>query len=767
MNRAEASGNEMARVDLSACDREPIHIIGSIQPFGALVAADEATLQITHASANCDDCLGAPAQQLVGSPLAALIGEAGVESLLRHELDPNPPAVLQPWFVELDGPDGAPVRHECLPHRHAGAIIIEFLQPDEGPAEIWQQGGLRQRIVSELIKPDNVEELGSLAAGFVREITGFDRVMIYRFAEDKHGKVIAESTSRPDSFMDMHYPASDIPEPARRHFTLNLIRAISDINAEPVPVLGLGGEVAGAAAVRPLDLTYSKLRGVAPVHIEYLNNMGVGASMSISLVSNNELWGLVACHHYGPLHLSSSCIRFCEMLGGTVSALLQNLENTNLLERSIEAERAAYGIETEARGGIDLHRLVAGKADVMMRLLNASGLVLRADGRMSRHGKLPEELPDFALLAPNGSEGVATTDQLGASIPLTQAQTRDMAGVAYVELSEDGADWAVFVREQFEHSIRWAGKPEKVETAGVDGVKRLSPRGSFALWRQERRGMSRPFSVIDREVLRILRRVLLALNSLNRERAAIAAQKQAEAEKARLQMALLDAGRRSSMGELAGALAHELNQPLAAVTNYVNACRQEMRNYGLNVPEQLDALISEAVAESSRAANLVRRLRNFISTGELIREHTDLEDVVQHAAELALVSWEGSTDSVELDITFDDGCRKVYMDALQIGQVVLNLVRNSLAALEAAGGGHVLIHARCEAGGIAVSVRDDGSGVSPEIAGTMFEPFQSSKVDGMGIGLSLSRSIVEAHGGRIWHQPADRGTEIIFFLPAV
>ena len=126
-----------------------------------------------------------------------------------------------------------------------------------------------------------VEDLADIAAGFVREVTGFDRVMVYRFAEDKHGQVIAESTSRPDSFMDMHYPSSDIPEPARRHFMLNLIRSISDINAEPVPVLAQGGDVAGPNSDNPLDLTYSKLRGVAPVHVEYLSNMGVGASMSI------------------------------------------------------------------------------------------------------------------------------------------------------------------------------------------------------------------------------------------------------------------------------------------------------------------------------------------------------------------------------------------------------------------------------------------------------------------------------------------------------
>ena len=590
--------------------------------------------------------------------------------------------------------------------------------------------------------------------------------MIYRFAEDKHGQVIAESTNRPDSFMDMHYPASDIPEPARRHFMLNLIRSISDINAEPVPVLASSGAVAGPASDAPLDLTYSKLRGVAPVHVEYLNNMGVGASMSISLVSNDKLWGLVACHHYGPLHLQSSCIRFCEMLGGTVSALLQNLENTNLLEKRIDAEQVAYRIEMAARNEPDLHGIIQVHAGQLLAVSGCTGLQLQVAGQRSSFGRLPQDPIDWSVLSPHINDGVAVHDRLDGLTPLTRQQMRVASGAALLELSEDGEDWLVLVREEYEHTIRWAGKPDKVETVGEDGVSRLSPRGSFALWRQERSGCSRPFSLIDREVLRIVRRALFALNSLNRERAAVQAQKQAEAEQARLHLVLMDAARHSSMGELAGALAHELNQPLAAVSNYVNACRQELRNYGETLDDSVASLMELAVQESSRAANLVRRLRNFISSGELIREEVDLHDMIERAAELALVAADARA-TTDLRITIADEVRTVNIDPVQMGLVILNLVRNSIVALRDQPVRHIAISAvPARDGMVEVFVRDTGSGIDPSVADTMFEVFHSSTTDGLGIGLSLSRSIVEAHGGRIWSCPVPSGAEIRFSFPA-
>lgn len=753
-------------VDLNSCDREPIHIIGHVQPYGALVAADRSTLLISHVSANIDSYTGVAAADLLGTSVSDLFGHDAIEELLRRDLRPQPPMVLQPWFTNLTAASGAPVRYECLPHFNDGTLIIEILQPDEGPADAWRREGMRQRIISELMLPRTVDELGQLAADFVREVTGFDRVMIYRFAEDKHGQVIAESTTRPDSFMDMHYPASDIPEPARQHFLLNLIRSISDIKARPVAVLAQGGEVAGPSSASPLDLTYSKLRGVAPVHVEYLSNMGVGASMSISLVSNDRLWGLVACHHYGPLHLQSSCLRFCEMLGATVSALLQNLENTGLLEVRIDAERAAHAMELAARDRIDLHAVVEQQHMRLLALAGCGGLVLSVGGQTSRFGRLPRHDADWSVLQPLILDGLAAHDRLGDLVQLDREQVRLASGACMIELSEDGTDYLVLVREEHEHTIRWAGKPDKVETIGEDGVARLSPRGSFAVWRQERQGSSKRFTESDREVLRIVRRTLFALNSLNRERAAVQAQKQAEREQARLHLVLLDAARRSSMGELAGALAHELNQPLAAVTNYVNACRQELRNYGTDVPDGLSDMMERAVQESSRAASLVRRLRNLFATGELMRDRIDLGSIIRQAVDVAKVS-AGGKASATVSVAIDEDAQTVFVDNVQLGLVVLNLVRNSIAAMQGLNTRSIVISARRTSDALVeVSIHDTGPGIDPSLQEDLFEVFHSSTTGGLGIGLSLCRSIVEAHGGRIWFSPVRSGADVRFTIPA-
>jgi chemotaxis family two-component system sensor kinase Cph1 len=749
-------------VDLTSCDTEPIHMIGGVQPFGALVALDEATMRIEFASTNTGSMLGRDFRDLLGCGLEVLLDASQISELMARPLLPSMPDLLRPWFLRLRGTDGRPVDLECYPHRHGGRIILEFVGREEGPAAMWEEDALRQRIISELIKPETLTELAQVGAQIIREVTGFDRVMIYRFAPDKHGEVIAESTSRQDSFLGLHYPASDIPDPARRHFVLNVIRTIPDINAVPVPIMTRSGEAAHAHASNPLDLTFSKLRAVAPVHVEYLTNMGVGGSMSISLTSNQALWGLVACHHYGPHHVTWSRLRFCELVGGTISALLQSLENTLQLRHGIRAEKTAFDIEREARLGRPLIDVIGAHAGTLIEQCGAEGMVVQLGDRRIQAGKVPGSMRGVEILKQTLVEGIAATDNLPGLLGEDADEPDALPGVALMELSDDGQDCLALFRTAFEETIRWAGKPDKLETRAEDGSIRLSPRGSFALWREERRGRSKPFTETDREFLRITRRALFAVNSLDRERAAVAAKMAAESEEARLRLVLMDAARSRSMGELATSLAHELNQPLSAVTNYVNACRQELRNYGMNLPPQVDRLMASAVAESLRAAELVRRLRNFIGQGEITLEPVDLRVVIRQGIDLALAA-SGDTQ-VDVAFDFDPRLPSVMADPIQIGQVILNLVRNSLAAMRETGGRDLRISARLLADEVEIAVRDTGVGIAQEVEATLFEPFHGSTTSGMGIGLSLCRTIVEAHGGQIWIEHPPVGAEFRFTL---
>jgi len=751
-------------VDLTSCDREPIHKIGAIQPIGVLIAVDENSLIIEFASTNTHDSLGYSHAEVLGKSLAAILGDANCAELRARSLQPTMPDLLRPWFLSARKPDGSLVELECYPHAHDGRIVLEFVSMQRSPAAMWETDLLRQRFISELIQPQTLPDLAQVGAQIIREVTGFDRVMIYRFAEDKHGEVIAESTTRHDSFLGLHYPASDIPDPARRHFALNVIRIIPDINATPIPIMTRAGRIADESSAAPLDLTYSKLRAVAPVHIEYLNNMGVGASMSISLTSNEELWGLIACHHYAPLHLSWSQLRFCELIGGTISALLQSLENTIKLRQSIRAEKTAFAIEREARTGKPLRDVILDYSEALMDLSMSQGLSLILASERFEAGLVPALPGGYLALKEDLVEGIATSDQLAGQGMSGNGEPDVVSGAAMMELSDDGQDCLVLFRKSYEQTIRWAGKPEKVRSLSDGGSVRLSPRGSFAVWSEERRGRSMPFTETDREILRITRRALFAMNSLDRERAAMAAQAAAEAEEARLRLALLDSERNRSMGELASALAHELNQPLSAVNNYVNACRQELTNYGLDVPQEVDRLMDSAVSESLRAANLVRRLRNFIDQGQIAPELIDLHAVIRQGVDLALFAT--PEDRCEVKFEFDPELKQFLADPVQIGQVILNLVRNSLTAMHGAERRILSIATTYSDQMVRVSTKDTGSGISAEVLPTLFEPFHNSTTSGMGIGLSLCRSIVEAHGGKIWAETGGPETEFVFTLKA-
>lgn len=752
-----------ATVNLDTCDQEPIHLIGAIQPHGALVAVNATTLRIEYASTNSLDFIGFEANEILGKGLADIIGPKNAAQLPDLPSKRTTPELLKPWFLSFAGADGTLIAAECLPHRQDGHIILEFMHAAQKPAAVWEDELLRQGVMSEMVNLSDLNRLAEASARIIREVTGFDRVMIYKFAEDKHGEVIAESTDRPDSFLGLHYPASDIPEPARRHFTLNVMRAIPDINCKQVPIIGMHGDVPDAESATPLDLTFSKLRAVAPVHIEYLNNMGVAASMSISLITNDELWGLVACHHYSKRLISSSRLRFAELLGATTSTLLQSLENSNLLRKSVQAEKTSFFIEQQARAGRSLLDLIEDQAQPLMDLFDACCLVAKIGGTVLILGSKEDGSLDFAPWTDLLVDGIATTDHLSSLIPMTETQMKVAAGAAYLNLSDDGEDYIVFLRRSFDQTIRWAGKPEKVETTDATGMTRLSPRGSFALWQEERLGKSKPFNATDRDALRIVRRALFALNSVERERIALEAQKASEAEEARLRHALLDAARASSLGELASAIAHELNQPLSAIANYVSACRQELRNSNLNVSAHTEDMMQEAVQETVRAGELVRRVRDFISRGELNADYIDINEAIKQGLELALVSRDLPALNVEL--LLDETLPLILADPVQIGQVILNLARNSIRAMEQAQHQILTVCSEMVDDTVRITVSDTGSGIPADVQRYIFDPFHSSTTKGMGIGLSLCRSIVEAHSGRIWVVPSESGATISFEVP--
>ena len=232
-----------------------------------------------------------------------------------------------------------------------------------------------------------------------------------------------------------------------------------------------------------------------------------------------------------------------------------------------------------------------------------------------------------------------------------------------------------------------------------------------------------------------------------------------------LQTELSHISRVSAMGSLASALAHELNQPLTAIASYAEGARALLGDQGAPTPDNIEMVreaLAEASAEALRAGQIVRRLREFISRGESERRVERLRRLVTEAAALALTG-AGQT-GIDFDIRLDPSVDLVLCDRIQIQQVLLNLIRNAVEAMQRSARQSLEVRSRPAGRGLVeVVVSDSGPGLAPEVAAVLFQPFNTSKEKGMGLGLSICRTIVEAHGGRIWAEPSDFGGTAFHF----
>ena len=496
------------------CDREPIHLSGAVQPHGFLLVVDPSPLLVLAASENTPRL--PPVSPPGGLALEHLLGPEVAAAAAGLAPQGNPHDALPvPVTVQLE--DGSSESFDLLAHLVGSVWVLEFER--SGGNDVRLSGRLFQRqrdAVRALHVLEDVDEICKLTVEEIRKLTGYDRVMIYRFDDDANGQVVAE-TRRADlePYLGLHYPAGDIPRQARVLYLRNWIRVIADVHYQPVPVRAL------VEGLRPdqLDLGMAALRSVSPVHLQYLRNMGVRATMTISLVADNQLWGMIACHHASPRYISHDQRLACEALGQLVSVRLRAAELVAETRYGQSLGRLTAQVVTAMAAAENPPAGASAASAALLGMVAADGAVVEVDRVRVSAGVVPEPGPLQVLITALAAQagagpGPFSTSTLGAVVNLPTG-AGSVGGALYLPLGGRGAGFVLWLRREQAASVSWAGPTSEAVSSpvsmvplgavagGDDGDRAepapsaLGPRASFAAWREEVRGCSLPWRAAE------------------------------------------------------------------------------------------------------------------------------------------------------------------------------------------------------------------------------------------------------------------------------
>lgn len=519
------TGASFGKVDLTNCDREPIQIPGSIQPHGAMLVVDPDRFAILYASENSSALTGFDGPIDRGTPLTSILGEAAVHDIRN--------ACAKSGGGEIAGVElGLRLGHASEPvdviaHRYKDRVLIELEPSLDGGQSAKNALDLTHALVRRLGVETELASLANAGARLVRTMLGYDRVMIYQFLHNGAGHVIAEAKkSGLQSFLGQHFPASDIPYQARRLYELNAIRMIGDSAYAPVPL-----QPAVVPGEQPVDMSFAQLRSVSPIHCEYLQNMGVHASMSISILVDGALWGLISCHHDSPRIIPVPLRIGAELFGHYFSLQVSVAERrAHIVASGVARERldkilSGLSVDETLLEGLRAH------LDDFTALFDCDGVGIWAEERWASSGLAPsadEALSLVRFLAGEGGDDPRSEpSKLGLWHTQDLRQTTglggfgdEVAGALAIPLTSTPRDYLLIFRSEEAHRIEWAGEPAKKVLSTPNG-DRLTPRGSFETWREDVRGQCKPWTETDLSaadtVRTYLRDVFLKQNEITAE----------------------------------------------------------------------------------------------------------------------------------------------------------------------------------------------------------------------------------------------------------
>nr|WP_281419428.1 GAF domain-containing protein [Falsiroseomonas tokyonensis] len=484
---------------MSNCEREQIHLAASIQPHGALLALHEPELTVLQVSANATAFLGLdrPALGRRLGDFAPDIARA-IAPLLNDPLDVVPAAVRVPAGVA-----GGPALDVQLHRPIGGGVILELERAapeDVAPRQL--EPALQAILGSYALRP-----LCEEVCRTFRGLTGYDRVMLYRFDDDGHGEVFAEEHAAGlEPYLGNRYPASDIPAIARRLYIRNRVRVVTDVHYAPVPLEPRLSPLTG----QDLDMSLCILRSTSPMHVQYLKNMGVGATLVASILVGGRLWGLISCHHQTPRRTPFALRAITELLAEAVGTRIAALESFVQSQAELAVRRLEQRmIEAITRDG-DWRTALFDHAQTLLVPLGASGAALLFEGQAQTAGEVPgtaglRDIGKWLDGQPRGPGGapVIATASLAADAPHLAGLTRVASGVLAAPISTAPGEYLVWFRPEQVSTVTWGGDPNKPVLVG-DDPRDLSPRRSFAKWNQVVEGRSEPWSPKDLATARLI-----------------------------------------------------------------------------------------------------------------------------------------------------------------------------------------------------------------------------------------------------------------------
>ncbi|MEM6836954.1 MAG: ATP-binding protein [Cyanobacteria bacterium P01_C01_bin.120] len=738
-----------AAVDINNCDREPIHIPAAIQPHGLLLVMREADWQIVQASQNVSDYLGRSLDAVLHQPLSEILTATQIQALeqcLAKEFETVNPLRFEIWV-------GEEIRtFSAVAHRTEAAVILELeLVADQEVVSFFDFYRLVKRPVSQIQQTQTLEELCQSAVETVAQISGFDRVMIYQFDEDGSGSVIAEA-KRDDltPYLGLHYPPTDIPKQAKYLYLLNLLRLIPDVDYEPVPLVPDRNPLTG----RPLDMSLSSLRSVSPLHTEYLTNMGVQATMAISLVHNRQLWGMVVCHHGSPRQVSQELRTVCEFLGQVISLELSNRQDSTDTDYRLAVQALQANFIESLTQSQSLQAALGSDPQRLMALVKAGGVALCEQGNITLMGQTPEAAAMPALLHwlqdQFKEDVVYQTSNLSDRYAAAEEFSGVASGLLAIVVSRVQQIYILWFRPEVLQTINWAGNPTKpVEVDGA-GELRMSPRKSFEQWKETVHRRSLPWKTYDIEAALELRSTVIGLVL---QKADELAQLNTELERSNVE---LDA--------FAYFASHDLKEPLRGIHNYSSFL---IEDYGEQLGEDGAEKLNTLMRLTQRMEDLINSLLHYSRLGraDLQMATVNLQKLVTGVVDVLKIS---KPEQVDFQIPRELPVCKC--DRTLITELFTNLISNAIKYNSEA-------HKSIEIGYLqpaeiaekppwsasvkkpAVAtvfyVRDNGIGIRPKHLDTIFRIFKRLHSPqrfggGTGVGLTIVKKIVERHGGQIW-----------------